>query len=339
MEIFYVENKPAVQVEWEVTRGRTSVREDFAQSEIWCFLMGENGLIPISVENRTDNKLSFGIPMEELDVGSYGLKLIWVKNGSGSETIDQLLACNKKCVTEVFDVFGISESQYAETNPNSNITFHIKSSAATYGYDGLSAYERAYMLGKTTKSESEWLEWLVTGSNIKESIEADIPFEKGDSDISAVMKNGYNTAEGDGSHSGGGGCYSEGSCSFTHGYELQAHNNSEAAFGQYNESFTSQSRQYCTLFTVGFGDDEERRNAFEIRQDGSIYIMLNGEKVQLQQYLSEVQSLMTASNHEELPDAEAVVGLKEAAPFVARYVERNPYYYGSMGSWKGFPIQ
>lgn len=350
MEIFYVENKPVLSVEWEVTRGKTAVKEDFSRAEVWAFLTyrrghnlsewthGNGGMQVLDATVNGAGNISFTIPTESLDIGIYGVKLIWIKDGTGVQALPELLATNKRCMSEVFDLFGISASQYADTNPNGNIKFTIKSSAATYGYDGLSSYERAVMLGKTTYSESEWLNWLVTGTNIRDSIIEEFPFEKGDKSVSAVMKSGFNMAASDGSHAGGLNCAALGTCSFTHGYALEANNNGEVAFGQYNESYKSQARGYATAFTIGCGEEGYNANAFEVRQDGSIYVMLDGRKVNLQQYLSAVDALLSESDIEELPEAEALVGKKNEAAFEPRLAGGDAYYYGSIGSWAGFPI-
>lgn len=355
MEIFYVENKPSLHVDWEVTRGKTSVREDFEHSDVWAFLTGDGGMLPLSVD-VVENTLQIDIPMEGLDVGSYGLKVVWVKDGSGSQTLDQLLACNKRCMSEVFDLFGISASSYAETNPNSNITFHVKSSAATYGYDGLSAYERAIMLGKTTLSESEWLGELETaiynftqlavvrGAGNFSAVQRDTASTANGS--AAFCEGALNRADGHNSHCGGYICHAKASCShvggqmcvsetqatssFCHGSHLITNNPNEAAFGRYNESHTGGDRANSTLFSVGKGDsDFTRMNAFEIMQDGTIKIWLNGNSVSLQDYLISI-----AAPQESTPAA----GDGEEEPFPEENVAPNPYYYGSIGSWVGFPV-
>ena len=155
MEVFNIVNLPSLHLHWEVTRGKTLVREDFSGAHVCVFLTGDNGMIPLSVEIVHD-VIKCDLPTD-LPPGEYGVKAIWVKDGTGGRCLNELLACNKRCVSEVFSIFGISDSPYADANTRGSVTIRIRSAVATYGYDGLSAYERAVMLGLTNMSEREWL--------------------------------------------------------------------------------------------------------------------------------------------------------------------------------------
>lgn len=70
-----------------------------------------------------------------------------------------------------------------------------------------------------------------------------------------------------------------------------ANNESEVAAGQFNVSSTSDGLfgdSGNTLFSVGNGTSEnDRHNAFEIRQNGDIYMTLDGNDVNLQQVIIE----------------------------------------------------
>ena len=82
---------------------------------------------------------------------------------------------------------------------------------------------------------------------------------------------------------------SNGDYQFLNGYYLLANNNYEATFGQYNVSSSASTtfgNSGNTLFSVGNGTaDNARHNAFEIRQNGDIYLSLNGQDVKLQDQL------------------------------------------------------
>ena len=55
-------------------------------------------------------------------------------------------------------------------------------------------------------------------------------------------------------------------------------NEYEAAFGHYNASYTSDDASGRTVFSVGIGTGEyDRKNAIEIREDGTIYMWIEGE--------------------------------------------------------------
>jgi len=77
--------------------------------------------------------------------------------------------------------------------------------------------------------------------------------------------------------------------SHTEGYQTNANNKYEHASGVYNASnsaTTTFGDSRNTLFSVGNGTSiNARHNAFEIRQNGDIYLSLNGQDVKLQDQL------------------------------------------------------
>lgn len=55
-------------------------------------------------------------------------------------------------------------------------------------------------------------------------------------------------------------------------------NEHEAAFGTYNKSNTGYDPAEMTVFSIGIGSSElDRKNAFEVRKNGDIYMWVNGE--------------------------------------------------------------
>ena len=77
--------------------------------------------------------------------------------------------------------------------------------------------------------------------------------------------------------------------SFAQGKYTKTTNEAEVALGEFNNSVSGSStfgNSGNTLFSVGNGTaDNARHNAFEIRQNGDIYITLNGQDVKLQDQL------------------------------------------------------
>ena len=74
-------------------------------------------------------------------------------------------------------------------------------------------------------------------------------------------------------------------------------NHYEYAFGKYNVSNTGSTDADKTLFTVGNGTaDNARHNAFEIRQNGDIYITKDGQDVKLQDQLGSGGTSYTAGD-------------------------------------------
>lgn len=87
-------------------------------------------------------------PCTKLPANVYSIKAVWFKDRSWC----------KMSVAEVRNAFAIT-NYMEEATPftGDELTIHVKSGAATYGYDGLSAFELACMHGVTTfKSEVEW---------------------------------------------------------------------------------------------------------------------------------------------------------------------------------------
>ena len=94
---------------------------------------------------------------------------------------------------------------------------------------------------------------------------------------------GYMThANGNHSHSEGSATYANGGQSHAEGLHTETNNVAEHASGMYNVSHTGNTTAASTLFSVGNGDENTRRNAFEIRKNGDIYIRKNNTDVRLQ---------------------------------------------------------
>ena len=103
----------------------------------------------------------------------------------------------------------------------------------------------------------------------------------------------YTEASGNYSHAEGQNTQALGQRSHAEGWHTFANNNSEHASGQYNVS-SSASTEFGnsgnTLFSVGNGTAENaRHNAFEIKQNGDIYIVnKNGQDVKLQDEIGNI---------------------------------------------------
>ena len=69
------------------------------------------------------------------------------------------------------------------------------------------------------------------------------------------------------------------------GWYNQTYNKYESVFGKYNASNTGSTDADKSLFSVGNGTSSARHNAFEIRQNGDIYLTKDGQDVKLQDQL------------------------------------------------------
>lgn len=100
---------------------------------------------------------------------------------------------------------------------------------------------------------------------------------------------GGNKAIGWYSFAGGSDCNASGTSSLAFGTKILANNNLEASFGRFNASSKASNTfgdSGNTLFSVGNGTAKNaRHNAFEIRQNGDIYLTKDGQDVKLQDQL------------------------------------------------------
>ena len=135
---------------------------------------------------------------------------------------------------------------------------------------------------------------------------------------------GYSTANGNYSHAEGMATITYGMSSHAEGYVTEARNKYEHASGAYNVSSSATTEfghSGNTLFSVGNGTSSSaKHNAFEIRQNGDIYLTKDGQDVKLQDQLGsgggEVSSAITSG------DTNAVAG---GAVFDAVVYSGNTY--------------
>lgn len=99
----------------------------------------------------------------------------------------------------------------------------------------------------------------------------------------------YTKANGTSSHAEGGNTQANGNSSHAEGSGTRANNWAEHASGQYNNSVSASTTfgdSGNTLFSVGNGTSTSaRHNAFEIRQNGDIYISSGNTDIKLQDHL------------------------------------------------------
>ena len=76
---------------------------------------------------------------------------------------------------------------------------------------------------------------------------------------------------------------------YTDNDTLVTSNEHEAAFGTYNISNTDVEPSGQTIFSIGNGtSDSDRRNALEVRKDGSVYLLIEGEMLNINQLLGQI---------------------------------------------------
>ena len=177
-------------------------------------------------------------------------------------------------------------------NKNKNINIALGVGSHTEGYNCCAAGNYSHSEGEKTlslgvRSHAEGQGTIASGNRshaegYNTTASAANTHAEG-SKTQAIKQNshaeGYNTiASGDHSHSEGhtnmasgkcthcGGNYStaSGDYSFAHGYNVNATNANEVAFGKYNLS-----SENTTLFSIGNGTKDTNKNAFQVNVDGS----------------------------------------------------------------------
>lgn len=145
-----------LRLEWEVTRGRTCVLEDFEGGEVWVVMRNRRGgyVVPVDIEERERGGHVLKGVLPVVAAGVYDFRCLWYKvNGRHvDDTVPH--TTSKLMVSEVFDALLVSDTAPRVEQAS---RLRLRSSAVTYGYDGLSAWERAVVMGKTTLSEEQWV--------------------------------------------------------------------------------------------------------------------------------------------------------------------------------------
>ncbi len=197
--MIYVYKDRIIQIEWSIFKGTSQVPEDFSRALVKLFLIGnyEKYAVDVIAEGGT---LVAQMP-QDIPEGAYSLEAIWVKNynnllpvkGTGTPSVAAMgirypgnhpndypmthpwdYRSNNRCLMRSRKdyVFAITYYEGEETgvNEDGTVTIKISSPVATYGYDGLSAYEIAVMRGDFSGTEGEFLDRNITNNPDEEDI-------------------------------------------------------------------------------------------------------------------------------------------------------------------------
>lgn len=210
---------------------------------------------------------------------------------------NQKVAKNTPHHDDALDGFSVDMSKYAMIggnptfnevkvtkiiNPNGNVEIKMEPSTTLSSTTVNGALEEVFEKSKVTAEKDE-VNKLVTFFQNNQEI-AKINLNDGSS---SIVKNGQgnNSAVLVGDTQEANGAYS-----FSEGQHTVANNRSEHAFGEYNKSNKANDTfgdEGNTLFSIGNGTSEsDRKNAFEVMQNGDIYIYVNGERVCLNDILA-----------------------------------------------------
>lgn len=155
----YVGSNQRINLSWTISRGASKVKEDFRRSSLFVFLTSNNEQIPLNY-TLSENVITATLPTE-LPEGVYGLLAVWFKSacnpfeGGNDVSLPPLGRMSRSQVDDLFGITAVSnEADYSES---SAVNIEVRSMVATYGYDGLSAYEIAVISGQTALRQSEWV--------------------------------------------------------------------------------------------------------------------------------------------------------------------------------------
>ena len=152
-----------IPIDFEIFKGTSNVREDFSRALLKVFLVTRDNKYVVQDFEAVDGIIAFMIP-EELCEGSYSLEAIWLKNWEpvsvkkGIERNPHDIGFSHDSLMRARHDFAFSVTEYEEERtvyPGERI--HVKSNVASYGYDGLGAYELSVMRGVFSGTEEEFI--------------------------------------------------------------------------------------------------------------------------------------------------------------------------------------
>ena len=168
----YIFKDRLIRVEWTIYKGISQVKEDFSRSNVKVFLLGNRE--KYLLQARADKGTLFVVIPSGLDVVTYSIEAIWVKN------MGHVFDTRSVCRSKKEDLFSITEFENEATNIGEGVVvLKVKTSTATYGYDGLSSYELAVLRGDWNGTEGEWL---------KHERYVSVLYSRGDSEVDTMSQ-------------------------------------------------------------------------------------------------------------------------------------------------------
>ncbi len=156
-------------------------------AEVFAFAVSCKDVIPLNIEKDDKGVLNIEVPCG-LAPDVYAVKLLWWKNDTrqhfpamheswfgrffrhGFHVPDIHAGSRCVCMSYADGLFSVTNYKHEATHAGEPL-IKVKEHVATYGYDGLSAYELAVLRGNTALSESEWLEQTQLGADAMKQIQ------------------------------------------------------------------------------------------------------------------------------------------------------------------------
>ena len=165
-----ISNNTPFAIELTILKGTSAVREDLNRAALKVWLYSTSDRILCQDWVCESNKVTITVPTG-LEPGMYGLYAMWAKNEA------HVLNTRNLQQTRIEPFVAITDNESEATNTGENMVLRVTNQVATYGYDGIDAYEMAIMRGKITMNESKFIEEFLYKLADIEQVESDIAAE------------------------------------------------------------------------------------------------------------------------------------------------------------------
>lgn len=161
--MIYILKNSDIQFDWTLLKYHSYEKEDLRDVIIQAFLVSyrDRWALSVDVDNKKKGVIHLSLPKEmNLEPDVYGLKVVWAKNKVVGIDEGPLTWVNARsiCLSELSNVFAITTDETEQSAPGKKQHYALSTTTATYGRDGMDAYERAVVLGMCDdETESDWI--------------------------------------------------------------------------------------------------------------------------------------------------------------------------------------
>ena len=285
---------PSITVDQTIDRSTSASTNPVATSAVYDFLT-ENYYTKDETDDG-DEVISASLNdlnTRKLDASAYTPTVeVWLSGTGENSIVQKGTSCAATGIGAIAEGSGCTASgdySHAEGYSTSASSFGSHAEGGfTLARDSYSHAEGRNSQAQGNNSHAEG--WTTTAASMSDHSEG----------CDTIARGGYSHAEGHASDAKGSTSHAEGEHSIANGiashgegWWTETKNKAEHASGQFNKSVTASTtfgHSGNTLFSVGNGAaNDARHNAFEIRQNGDIYIVnKNGQDVRLQDEIGNI---------------------------------------------------
>ena len=169
--MYYILDTKQATLRWDIFKGVSDVHMDFSRmANMKVFLVGHvTGAIPLQFKCAS-GVITADIPVG-LPVDNYDLSALWIVDKAphhcGTTEKDY---CGRVARAHKELAFAITDIPEKDNTKQEEPIIEQSTFAVNYGYDGLSAWEMAYLAGRTEMTEKEWMDVLQESVDLVEEI-------------------------------------------------------------------------------------------------------------------------------------------------------------------------